>query len=474
MIKYLSEHAGGGELFTPAMVKYNGNGRATLGITTSGNKVFGVVQMKRESFTGASFERLIAVRGSSNSLRFLLTIYSSDYATVANRNKVSLYVANAASTTLALLISDVEVCNDVENNLYISIDFDDVSDYVFKVNGVDADDTGHADRVLINGVPDSGLGTITLASLSATAMSEGYSGYLGYTIYDDNHRTDWETFIEADGTPRNIDGSALMFYNPHGGHSNRGTIGDLVPADDPVTISDLGNTGHPILGLPTIGDAVPADLAAGKIAWVDGARIVGTGAGAGQPDLTGLNLILKSRDLTDVAWADVQSPTATYDQIGLDGAANTATRLTDATGTHDGKAQNGIANGGVVVTARWFVKIEVGQPFSLMDMNGIASTYFMYNIVDAEGENFGLAFGASSTGVTYYKIRSQQYPGWWELGIQLDNPGNDAGLEIYPARGSTFGANIGGTTGSCTIGNMELYDGLTIADVIMQPAEFND
>ena len=282
----LSKHAGGGnQKYLPGMMTFDGStGYYNDTYSPSGNKVTVVCKFNRAKYTSAlSFEAVIAFMGDGSNSRCSLTTIDSDHPTVSLRDKVYFNSTNTSGTVVCQLISSVDVMDGNDHVLFYAFD-GDTGAAVLYVDGVDADDTGHAERV----APTTAtLGTTAGSAATIGAFPGGlynYGGSLGYIGYRDAYLTNPTDFYHPTNGLQELDesgwtewGSQPLFWNQHGLMSdNKGSVGNMTangtitPAffDDPVTF--------PHLGIPTVGTAVAADIASGKTAWVDGVKITGT------------------------------------------------------------------------------------------------------------------------------------------------------------------------------------------------------
>ena len=470
-IKYLSEHAGGGNI-SAYDAPYPTQGGQEVTYTMTGNSL---------TFVGYSN----AVSGYFIMLRETIATASLPLQVFLSGGVIHFRVRDINNIDICYITSTTNI---TDGNFYgFKVEYDATAGTAsIIVNGIAEDDLGFGSRILTTGTiaTDSTIHHL-MWNYVGNSRLQGALGHCGLA-YDTGYT--YSNFFDVDNKPIEVDeilwtawnSTQPAFWHKYAWWTDNKGYGGLASTGDVNSGSTVGYEGiieYSKLGLPTIGDAIAADILTDKIAWVDGVRLVGTGSGAGQPSLVGLNIIAKSRDLTDVAWIVREDPVITYDQIGLEGAANTATKVHDNTSFHSGADQLAIPITGNVVTWRVFIKMEAGQPYGLMSLYcrpGVV--YYMYNITDNDGSvSHGIVFGSSPTNVIWCKAKSVQYPGWWEFVIELpDIVGATFGVSLTPGRGSSYGANIGGVTGWNTYGNVEAYDGLRLWQVISQPAEFND
>jgi len=273
----LSQHAGGGALYVPAMIGFDGftDKYRKTGGTSSGNKVtaFGLIYTDTGGIPTNTrcIMRVKRITGS----RLSINIPPNDHATTQRRNKLEIFVQSNTATILCRVGSVQEITDSLVHSFFFSFD-GDTGVMVFEIDMVNAIDLAYP----IYSAPITG----TLPAGSDIQYDIGnyedvnyFAGALGFLGQADAIWGPSDVF-NTDGSPKDIDGSNTRFYNPHGQMNNSyGSEGDFTPTGNELWVSEVNATGHPILGINTIGDAVAADIATGKIAWVNGVEIVGTG-----------------------------------------------------------------------------------------------------------------------------------------------------------------------------------------------------
>lgn len=177
----------------------------------------------------------------------------------------------------------------------------------------------------------------------------------------------------------------------------------------------------------------------------------------------GTNSITYSRDLTNAAWTKVGGVINSYDQVGLTGAANTATYLED----DDGAAYEYVSETITVPAdtnlniARWFVKKDTDEtrfPFFGMDIGAVAAYYHVNTKTGATSAEGTPAAGGA--------IEVNQVGDWWEVLVSLTNDGStNQVIYAIPARSTVIGTASVAATGSIIVGNVELHLNKTIAQV---------
>ena len=193
-------------------------------LTTSGNKVTVVARFKHPSFlTATTVARYIVdIRGANNRFRPSFVMQPSD-AAAELQQKVIVYARNAAGTDLCKLLSTVVVTDDIEHLLFFSFDGDSGL-ATFIIDGLNADDTGYSARVApTTGTLDSGTGEALVGTNQSPAAGRYFDGDIGFFGYREAYLTNWSDFMEADGTPKEIDeigwsqwGGQPLFWNKGG------------------------------------------------------------------------------------------------------------------------------------------------------------------------------------------------------------------------------------------------------------------
>ena len=274
MTNKLSKHAGGGVIYTPALLNLDGTTQyfSADGFAVSGDNIVKLVQRFRGATSG-TIQGLAGIVQSNWVGR--IGVYQSTNID-ANPNRLYVQCGNTASAVILRLYSPTEIIDG--EDYVLTFEFNgDTAAHIFQLNRVDQDDGANPGRV----APVTGTlagGAACKGALGATRHDGNfkYSGYIGYFACDNTGGLDPADHTDTSGNIREYDASSWLFYNPHGLlDDDLGTVGDFINNGD-IKVSDAGSTGHPHLGINTIGDAVAADIATDKIAWVDGVEIVGT------------------------------------------------------------------------------------------------------------------------------------------------------------------------------------------------------
>lgn len=241
-----------GDAYTPAMMEFDGSSGYYIisSITTSGNKVFGVLRFNRLSFTGTTrseFMLRVEATPAAAAHRVQIDMFSSDNSTVDRRDTVAVNVKNSAGTKVCAFYSPVGYLDGNSHTLFFSYN-GDTGTAIFYIDGVDADDAGNSLRV----APVTG----TLATGSTgqifvgwnTASSNYFGGEIGFLSYRDAYLTNWQDFMDNNGNPKALDestwtewGTQPLLWNPHGFmEDNRGSAGNMTK-NGTIIVGDGGN-----------------------------------------------------------------------------------------------------------------------------------------------------------------------------------------------------------------------------------------
>ena len=176
-------------------------------------------------------------------------------------------------------------------------------------------------------------------------------------------------------------------------------------------------------------------------------------------------LIAWSRDLTNAVWVGVAA--RAYDSVGMEGLANSASRVTDGSTTvlQEASCSSVIANDSGTYTQRYFIEKDEDEsryPSLGLDLFGGTTQRLRVRL----NTKTGATEVHSTTGVTAHEAILRR--SWWEVLISVDNnsSGNIGAQSIMaPARGSTLFTNDVTATGSIIVGNVELYENKTIEQI---------
>lgn len=170
-----------------------------------------------------------------------------------------------------------------------------------------------------------------------------------------------------------------------------------------------------------------------------------------------MNRLTYSRDLTQWTLSNVS---ASYNQTGLEGVANTASLVTDNETTNPATATRTITNfvGDTTNTARVFVKKDSDTsrfPKFRLSYTGGTATYLDVWLNTQTGASQGSVSGGGSGSQEVVDWDAN----WWLVLAQLQDVDSNtaATLIIFPAGGTTIGVASNSATGSIIVGNAEAY-----------------
>ena len=214
----------GGTFQTPMMTFDGSTGYYAATPTTAGNKVTAILRFSADTFTGGSVQCLFNVRGSSNRGRINCYIVSSDHATTSIRNHAYFQVANSSGTPICQLHTGAVVVGNGNHTIFISFD-GDTGTATFILDGAAVDDLSAPTRVApVTGTLDTGVGEISLSTNDpSSGWNLGITGSIGFFGHREAYLTNWTDFMQADGTPKEIDeigwkqwGGQPLFWNKGG------------------------------------------------------------------------------------------------------------------------------------------------------------------------------------------------------------------------------------------------------------------
>jgi len=182
-----------------------------------------------------------------------------------------------------------------------------------------------------------------------------------------------------------------------------------------------------------------------------------------QPAAT--NSLMYSNDLTNAAWTP-GALAVSFDQVGITGAPNTASLLTDddasAAEVVYSQGASSQPTGATIVHKFWIKKLASDPS------NTVRIRQALVGGTSANFENYFNAY--SGTVVTAGSPATEVIDDgdWWILMLQCTDTTNDNTLHrifIWPTGGNAAGVGDNSQTGSITIGNVELHTNKTIAQV---------
>jgi len=157
------------------------------------------------------------------------------------------------------------------------------------------------------------------------------------------------------------------------------------------------------------------------------------------------NLNLHSSDIT--SWSPFNSIQVTYDQVGILGNPDTATKLFDS-GVHYAEVRSTVASPSGPIVVKVYVKKDSDETRFPGFVVGGGAAYIFLNT------KTGYTWNNGNT----YDIKVISEGLWWILLVSFDNASDSTLLNIWPALAETQDGGISGNAeGSIIIGNYELY-----------------
>jgi len=237
------------DFYTPAMMEWDGvTGTSWTSPSYSSirNEVTVVCRFKISPFTGDTLEYLFTAQNSSTYDRITAAFISSNYSSLPNRRGcLQFWGKNSAGTLIFTLLSNTGYDDGADHTLFCSFN-SSTGAYTIKIDGVDAEDTGNADKIA--------FGTYTMPKgagsslLIGNDLSGGNVKQIGYFGMRDNYQTNWSDFMTSDGQPKELDesgwtewGAQPLFWNEHGEmNNNLGSAGDMTK-NGTIVIGKGGN-----------------------------------------------------------------------------------------------------------------------------------------------------------------------------------------------------------------------------------------
>ena len=221
------------DAYAPGMMTHNGSSYyEDTSQAYSGNLVTAVARFNVASFSGGSIQRMSNHYGVSGYTRVTFINYSNDHATTANRDKLRVFCRDSSDATICDLLTDVTVCDSTDHVVFFSYSAA-AGTAILYIDGVDADDTGYASRVLTTGTLNAGTGATFVGSFSAAAQFT--IGDIGYYGQHDVYLTNPTDFYHPTNGLQEIDesgwtewGSQPLYWNQYGKmDDNKGSAGNM-------------------------------------------------------------------------------------------------------------------------------------------------------------------------------------------------------------------------------------------------------
>lgn len=184
------------------------------------------------------------------------------------------------------------------------------------------------------------------------------------------------------------------------------------------------------------------------------------------------NSCLQSNDQT-ITWQNTTPATITKDQVGLTGEPNTACLIVDDDGVASTEPVQQIftipSDTNTHTVAVYIKKDDDETRFPAILVGTVGANYYRTQI----NTKTGALATPNSAGSPTIAREAVDVGDWWKLCISWTNiTQTDFQIWIEAANGSVFGAEDGAATGSCIIGNVELYLNKAIAQVRDLPPIF--
>jgi len=283
MTNSISRFSGGGLVYTPAMMQFDATSvynSASVASGSSGQATL-VARFNLASMPASTGAQYIA-RLTGNTANYAAIILSGgNHADPNIRNCINFIVWDSGSTIVCRLFSDLGVdMTNTDCTVFASYD-STTGNAVMRINGKSEDITHPARVTPVAATLASGSGVSYIGNLG---VGEAFpcEGEIGFVGMDDSYLTNWSDFMQADGSPKELDettwtewGAQPLFWNHHGDMTNNlGSAGDMTK-NGAIEIGTGGNGPHPLLGLNTVGTAATHHIKTAKTSWVDGVQLVG-------------------------------------------------------------------------------------------------------------------------------------------------------------------------------------------------------
>jgi len=202
-----------GTAYTPAMMQFDGSTGyySQPAVTTANNFFTCVARIHGVAATGGA--QTIFRVGTTN-LRLFLEVASGS-------NQITARAWENTTNNQLLYIQGNTVVTDGDYYTIFLAYNADAGTAVMYVNGQDDIDTGFGSHVITTGTLSTGSATITIGANHVGALLLG--GEIGFVGYRDAYLTNWSDFMQADGTPKEIDeigwkqwGGQPLFWNKGG------------------------------------------------------------------------------------------------------------------------------------------------------------------------------------------------------------------------------------------------------------------
>lgn len=244
--------------YNPDVMQYDGvTGYYNAVYASSGNKVTLVARFKRSTFTGGASEIISRVNGpTAGVVRAQLALISNDHPTATRRSKVLAFSNIGAGGTACQLVSTNTFDDDEFHTVFYSYD-GDTGTATLYIDGSDEIDLTNPEYVLGTATLDSGASSNAFVGAIETPNLY-WGGDIGYLGYHDAYLTNWQDFMENDGSPKQLDetgwtewGSQPLFWNDVGKmDDNKGSAGNMTQNGTITQVPAGGASGTITLDVP--------------------------------------------------------------------------------------------------------------------------------------------------------------------------------------------------------------------------------
>ena len=193
--------------YNPGMMTFDGatGFYKSASQTISGNIMTIVGRFTAPSQTVA--QDIIRIRDTAGAApnRFLASVNPNNHATPDRRDCLEILIQDSSAVSICRLQSLTDVNDGLEHTFFFSYNFATAA-FVYKVDGVNADDVGSAGRIApTTGIPPTGTGfNVSIGSSNGATPGNFHNGKIGYIGYHEVTAT-WSDFFETDGSPKELD-----------------------------------------------------------------------------------------------------------------------------------------------------------------------------------------------------------------------------------------------------------------------------
>jgi hypothetical protein len=376
----LSQHQGGGNLFTPAWMEFDGvdglwdRAGVTWDLSSGWSLVF---MFDLDSFLTATWPNNYLVNFRGASARQVCTVIAEPSDDATQANKINIFSQNGSGTNLFNFRS-TEVMGAGKFALLASYNPST------GAGGMWLNDVLQQQITLTTGTIATGSAEKRVGALATNFRTvKGQMSYFGFdnSFIDFSVEANRRLFFDAANNPKDYDFSSWLVGNEHGDLSNnKGTEPNFTRVGS-IVVGNRGNDGHPPLGMNTDGTAVAGDILIPKTAWVDGVEVIGSNITS---DIAGGSTLLfwDFMQLPNGALTGDEQPQFKVDGITVDGIVNLAKT---AAGVSNASASNGLLRISNLPTQtgrrRYVLTMD-------LDESGATNTLFDFHFNRVDGNNY--------------------------------------------------------------------------------------